>query len=39
VEFPLDGLDIAPFMHPACPTPPLYDLQSVIYHHGSTFGA
>lgn len=36
VSFPLDGLDMSPFLHRECPrTSTIYDLMAVICHHGT----
>jgi ubiquitin C-terminal hydrolase len=41
VAFPLEGLDLAPFVSPECPHAPaelVYDLYAVAYHSGSAAG-
>jgi ubiquitin carboxyl-terminal hydrolase 44/49 len=35
VEFPLRGLDLRPYCSRLATPPPLYDLHSVVVHHGS----
>lgn len=39
VSFPLEGLDMQPFLHKDCPsTVSTYDLVAVICHHGTAGG-
>ncbi|KAL1115491.1 hypothetical protein AAG570_007520 [Ranatra chinensis] len=39
VTFPLEGLDLKPYLHPNCPSEvTTYDLTSVICHHGTAGG-